>query len=350
MCPGVVFVDLKKAFDTVDHDVLLGKLSLYGIKNTEQKWFSSYFGNRQQCCRVNGITFNVENITCGVPQGSCLSPLLSPLYINDLPFALKCSKATMYADDNGLANSAKDVKDITSTMNIELENLKVWLHGNKLFLNVTEATSMLIGTRHAINDKVTTEPLRAYFVISGEPIEQKPSVKYLGVYIDNKLNWKDLIKAIASKVIRAIAMIRYTKKFIPKHALKMLYQGRVEPHFRFWYSFWGTCGVTSHCNLEALQNRVIRIITDSPYDTLAKSLLRQLRLLSIAEMIRQEFASMVYETINGQAPIYFPFLFNSISAVTNRMLRNSNLNLRPQRMKTKFWQSNFACRGGKIWL
>ena len=138
MCTGIVFMDLKKAFDTVDHDILLGKLSHYGIKNTEHKWFSSYLGNRRQCCRVNGITSNVENMTCGVPQGSCLCPLLFLLYINDLPFALKCSKVTMYADDTSLAHSAKDVKDIISTMNIELENLKVWLHGNKLSLNVAK--------------------------------------------------------------------------------------------------------------------------------------------------------------------------------------------------------------------
>ena len=165
----------------------------------------------RQCCRVNGIIFNVENIAFGVPLGSCLGPLLFLLYVNDLPFALKCSKVTMYADDTSLAHSAKDAKDITSTMNIELENLKVWLRGNKLSLNVAKTTSMLVGTRHTINDKVTIEPLRANFVISGEPLEQKPSVKYLGVYIDNKLKWKDRIKAVASKVTRAIAMIRYTK-------------------------------------------------------------------------------------------------------------------------------------------
>ena len=196
---GNSFCDLKKAFDTVDHDILLGKLSHYGIKNTEHNWFSSYMGNRWQCCRVNGITSNVEYISCGVPQGSCLGPLLFLLYINDLQFALKCSKVTTHAGDTSLAHSAMDVKDITSTMNTELENLKVWLHGNKLSLNVAKTTSMLIGTRHIINDKITTEPLRANFVISREPIEQKPSVKYLGVHIDNYVKWKEHIKQLHRK-------------------------------------------------------------------------------------------------------------------------------------------------------
>ena len=97
-----------------------------------------------------------------------------------------------------------DVNDITSAMNTGLKNLKVWLHGNRLSLNVAKTTSMLIGIRHIINDKITTEPLRANFMISGEPIEQKPSVKYLGVHIDNKLKWKYHIKAVASKVTRAV--------------------------------------------------------------------------------------------------------------------------------------------------
>ena len=106
MCTGIVFVDLKKAFEIVDHDILLRKLSHYGTKNNEHKWFLSYLGNRRQCCRVNGITSDVENITCGVPQGSFLGPLPFLLYINDLTFALKCSKVTMYADDTSLAHSA----------------------------------------------------------------------------------------------------------------------------------------------------------------------------------------------------------------------------------------------------
>ena len=183
-------------------------------------------------------------------------------------------------------------------------------------------------------------------MISGEQIEQKPSVKYLWVHIDNNLKWKDHIKAVASKVTRAISMIRHSKKFLPKHTLKMLYQGLVEPHFKFCCSVWGACGITTRCILEKLHNRAIRIITDSPYDAPTKQILRQLRLPSIAEMICQESAGMVYKAINGQAPAYLSSLFNRLSAVTNRMLRNSNLNLRPPRMKTKFGQNSFADRGG----
>ena len=185
---------------------------------------------------------------------------------------------------------------------------------------------MLLGTRRNLNDKITTELLRANFEIFGEPGKQKPSVKSLMVHIDNKLKWKDHIKAVASKVPRAIAMIKHTKKIISKLTLKMLYHGHVEPHFRFCCSVWGTYGINTHCTPEKLQSRAIRIMTDSLYDAPAKPLLRKSRLPTIADMICQESVSMVYKPINGQAPPYLPRLFNSISAVTNRMLCNSNLN------------------------
>ena len=138
---------------------------------------SPYLGNRRQCSTINGIASSNENIACVVPQGSCLGPLLFLLYINDLPFALKCSKVTVYEDDISLVYSANDVKDITSTMNTELENRSAWLHGNELSLNVAKTKSMLIGTRLIINDKITAEPLRPNFVISETPVEQMPSVK-----------------------------------------------------------------------------------------------------------------------------------------------------------------------------
>ena len=117
-------------------------------------------------------------------------------------------------------------------------------------------------------------------------MEEFTSIKYPGVHIDNRLKWKDYVKAVTSKVTRAIAMIRHTKNLIPRHTLKMLYKGLVEPHFSFCCSVWGTCGITTRCPLEKLQNRAIRIIRGSPCRAPAKPLLEQLRLPNIAEMIR----------------------------------------------------------------
>ena len=96
---AVVYIDLKKAFDTVDHDIPLRKLNFCGLKGKELNWFRSYLTNRRQCCKVNGRISATDSITCGVPRGNCLGPLLFLVYINDLPSCLKNSLVSMYADD-----------------------------------------------------------------------------------------------------------------------------------------------------------------------------------------------------------------------------------------------------------
>ena len=323
-----MFVDLKKAFDTVDHEILIKKLSHYGAKNTELKWFCLYLSNRRQCCKVNGVSSNFEYIRCGVPKGSCLGPLLFLLYINDMPCALKCSKITMYANDTSLAYSAMSVSNISNVMNYELESLRKWLSGNKLSLNVAKTTSMLIGTRNTLQGKNNGELLKTEFKISEELIEQKTSVRYLGIQIDNQLKWKEHVASVSRKVSRAIGMIKYAKKILPPGTLKLFYRGLIEPHLRFCCSVWGNCGVSTIKILERLQNRSVRIAPVEP-------LLETLQLPSVKEMVHQESASMVYKAVNNQTPIYLTTLFNRVSSVTNRVLRNCELNIRPPRLKTK---------------
>ena len=127
---ATVFIDLKKAFDSVDHDILLQKFEKYGVIGLEHTWFSSYLKNRRQLCRVNGVASNMEEIKCGVPQGSCLGPLLFLIYINDLPFALKNSEVTMHADDTSMSYSSKNIYELNETLNSDLDSLKQWLEGN----------------------------------------------------------------------------------------------------------------------------------------------------------------------------------------------------------------------------
>ena len=109
---AMVFIDLKEAFDTADHEILLKKLTKYGIIRLESVWFASYLENRMKFCRVNGVSSNLDNINCGVPQGSCLGPLLFLIYINDLPFSLQNSQVAMYADDTTVSFSSNNIDDL----------------------------------------------------------------------------------------------------------------------------------------------------------------------------------------------------------------------------------------------
>ena len=117
---AVVYIDLKKAFYTVDHDILLRKLNFCGLKGKELNWFRSYLTDRRQCCKVNGRISATDSITCGVPQGSCLGPLLFLVDINDLPSCLKNSLASMYADDRSIYYASESVSEINQAVNADL--------------------------------------------------------------------------------------------------------------------------------------------------------------------------------------------------------------------------------------
>ena len=146
---AMIFIDLKKAFDTVEYQILLDKIQFYGITGHAHIWFMSYLDNRKQYCRVNGTTSSIENIDIGVSQGSCLGSchLLFLLHINDLPFALKKAKATMYADDTAILYSSDTSDELDLVINEELSCIEKWLQGNKLSLNAVKTQATIIGSK-----------------------------------------------------------------------------------------------------------------------------------------------------------------------------------------------------------
>ena len=140
---AVVFLDLKKVFDAVDHNILLKKLQFYGIRGFCHKWFTSYLSNRTQTCLMNSFSSTPKLVKCGVPQGTILGPLLFLLYINDLPNCLYFSQPRMCADDTSLTFASVDLKHIDDCLNYDLNRVYTWLSANKLTLNLTKTEFML---------------------------------------------------------------------------------------------------------------------------------------------------------------------------------------------------------------
>ena len=230
----VVLIDLKKAFDTVDHQILLKKLEIYGVKGDALALLKSYLIDRTQKCQVNGTISSERLIKCGVPQGSILGPLFFfILYINDLPQCLsKLTKPRLFADDTNLTAAGESINDVEAAMNSDLENLRKWLIANKLSLNVTKTEFILIRSKPMIKSISNRQP---NIIIENKPIKQVYDCKTLGVTVDQHLSWKNNTETICKKITSGISALRQIKEFVEKDTLvsvtKSVYNYIVRPYF-----------------------------------------------------------------------------------------------------------------------
>ena len=211
-----IFVDLQKAFDTVEHDILLSKLEHYGIRGLANEWFKSYLSNRKQYVSINGYHSNLADVKFGVPQGSVLGPLLFLICINDLNQALKFCKVHHVADDTSLIHFSKSVDRLNKHVNLDLKNLTYWLNANKIALNVKKTELVIFKHQR----KKLDSPIK--IKLNRKRLYPSKLVKYLAIKIDESLNWKQHIHDIAIKLNRDNALLYTIRNFVNRHILRTI--------------------------------------------------------------------------------------------------------------------------------
>ena len=297
--PINIYLDLSKAFDTIDHIILIDKLKYYGVHGTNLNLFSSYLENRKQYTEIDNIKSNMLQITTGVPQGSILGPLLFIIYINDFAQASKMFNFLIYADDTTLSSTLNVFSDNThdqnfeSLINEELVKINDWLKINKLSLNVVKSKFMIFQKK---NKNIQILNLK----IDNVNIDQVKEFNFLGLIIDTNLNWKKHAEKISNACSKKIGILNKLKHILPLDIKKILYNSLIVPHINYCIMAWGF----ESNRIIKLQKKALRIITLSNYISHTEPLYKQLSLLKVDDILKLQQLKFYYKYLHNDLPRY----------------------------------------------
>lgn len=254
---AVSFLDLAKAFDTVNHKILLDKLYNYGIRGNAFKLISSYLQNRRQRVKVNGVLSDFCEVNTGVPQGTILGPLFFILYINDLLVNMPEDIIISFADDTAVISTDKTWQLVEEKMNNQLALISDWLALNKLSLNIDKTVYITFG------NYCDSVPHEFTVKINGMNVNRVESCKYLGIYFDYRMRWENHIQYILSKTKYLVFLFHKFSKFMSTETLLMIYYAFFHSVINYGIVSWGGCCSTNLNMLQRLQTKLTKIVFNS---------------------------------------------------------------------------------------
>ena len=315
---AAVFMDLSKAFDVLDHEILKLKLEHYGFRGIILDFLLSFIKEREYFVSVNGFKSIIKSVTNGVPQGSTLGPLLFLLYVNDMKYSSNLLRFTQFADDTTTTYRGFDLDIVKQIVEKEIKKVLIWLTANKLIINIQKTHTMLFTNKRGNNT--------LHITVQNTELEQKDSCKFLGIFIDKDLNWKTHIDYIANKISKIVALLGRLKHTFPKSILKNLYLSLLLPYLNYGNVIWASADKTNLNSLVILQKKAIRIICKVKYFDHTEPLFKSLEILHLSNIYKLNCLLFIYKLFNT----------NMYIEIKRRVFRNSDFHNHITRNRSQY--------------
>lgn len=337
-----IFLDLRKAFDTVDHSILLNKLQHYGIRGIAYDWFKSYLDNRTQCIKCNGVVSEEMNIKSGIAQGSQIGPLCFLIYLNDLSNLLDEAFIIMYADDTSVFFKDANIDNLVDTVNNRMSIMVDWLNANKLSLNVDKTKAMLFTRKININRNID-------IVIDNHRIEFVTSTTFLGVIIDADLSWSHHIQMVCKKVAKISGLIYKASTVLNRESLLNLYNTLFYPHLTYCNTIWGNGNVTELNRILLLQKRVVRNIYGLAYREHTSQYFAILGILNVYQLHKYLSLLFVHRWFYHKIPTVFNHFYSMNARPVHSKRQSYMYALKGPKCRTVHYQRQLRANSASIW-
>ncbi len=343
----VLFLDLHKAFDTVDHMILLCKLEEIGLGECYIRYIDNYLNGRSQVTRVSNICSDPLPVTCGVPQGSILGPLLFIVYINSLPNCLPQHTSTfLYADDTALVVKVDDAIELNNKLNESLEMAGIWFRNHRLSLDVAKTKTMVFGTQQ----KVRNVKNEIQITLNNEVVSTVTDFKYLGLYLDESLTFDKHVSYLKGEIHAKMRTLGRVHQYIGKHTALQLYKTLIIPDLDYGDQIYDAMSNVNSEKLQVMQNKCLRICTNSRPRTSVETLHMEAGLPRLSVRREAHTCNLVFKGLNNTSSHGVNHMFETQNRRDNnntRAIENSLLQV--PRNRIKLCEGNVRVRGPKYY-